>query len=281
MSSIAFRFPFSNRRFASSSSHDERAVRGFHTSAAHGQEYLKCTQCGNCTAIVDSHMSSPHRCSGCNLPLSGQYVTAASRTYHPACFKCSKCRQPISGSFVVAGGQTVCVQCSTASAPSCSGCGGKITEGGFVTVKGLSFHPQHFTCSSCGTGLQSGLGSSSNGVYVFESFGSKPRAMCGSCHASASGRVCFSCSKPIVGQHIVADNKMFHNQCWTCAGCRRELAGMGYHRSFAIFPQLSAINFALHNSQSIAGAATAVLAAPSATPGIPAYCALHAEVVSQ
>lgn len=182
-------------------------------------------------ARVDCAMSSARRCGNCKMPLgAGQYVTAASQTYHAACFVCSLCRKPISGSFVTAGNQPVCVQCSAASAPSCSGCGGKITEGGFVTVQGLSFHPQHFACATCGTSLKSGMGSSSNGVYIFESFGTKPRALCGSCHATASGRVCCGCSRPILGQHIVAEGRQFHSQCWTCAGCKRELAGMGFHK---------------------------------------------------
>ena len=183
---------------------------------------------------------SMRRCGSCKMPLAaGPYVTAASQTFHPACFCCSQCRKPISGSFFGAGPQFLCAQCNTASAPSCCGCGGKITEGSVVTVKGLSFHPQHFACASCGVSLQSGLGSSSNGVHVFESFGTKPRAMCGSCHAVASGRVCFSCSKPLVGQHVVADGRQYHQQCWTCSGCKRELSGMGYHRFFYAHAQLS------------------------------------------
>jgi hypothetical protein len=182
-------------------------------------------------------MASARRCGGCKMPLGvGQFVNAASQTYHPACFACSKCHKPISGSFVTSGSLFVCSSCSTASAPACSGCGAKITEGGFVTVKGLSFHPQHFVCANCGTSLQSGLGSSSNGVYIFESFGTKPRAMCGCCHASASGRICCSCSKPIVGSHVVADGRQYHSSCWTCADCKRALTGVGYHRYAPFIP---------------------------------------------
>jgi actin-binding LIM protein len=169
-------------------------------------------------------MTSPNRCSTCKLPLTGQYVTAASRAYHPSCFACSKCRKPISGSFVTSSSQIICVSCSTASAPTCSGCGGKITEGGFVTVKGLSFHPQHFACTACGAALQSGLGSPSSGVFVFESFGTKPRAMCGSCHAAATGRICFGCSKPIVGKHLVADNKLYAETSPQCFSSLNHLA---------------------------------------------------------
>ncbi len=169
------------------------------------------------------------------MPLgAGEFVTAASQAFHTACFTCSQCSKPISGSFVTSGNKFVCMLCSAASAPACSACGAKITQGGIVTVKGLSFHPHHFVCASCGTSLQSGLASPSGGVFVFESFGTKPRAMCACCHATASGRICRGCSKPIVGQHVVADGIQYHNRCWTCAGCSCEHAGVGYHRWFVI-----------------------------------------------
>lgn len=182
-------------------------------------------------------MATTRRCGSCKLPLgAGQFITAASQAFHISCFTCSKCRYPISGSFVTSGSQYVCANCSAASAPACGGCGAKITQGAIVTVKGLSFHPQHFACANCGVSLQSGLGSSSNGVYIFETFGATPRAMCGRCHATASGRVCCSCSQPILGQHVVADGRQYHNHCWVCAGCKRELAGVGYHRSLHPIP---------------------------------------------
>jgi hypothetical protein len=221
---------------------------------------------GQATAPCGVTMASPARCTACKMPLVGQYVTASSRPFHPACFACSKCRKLISGSFTTVGAQFVCVPCSTAGAPSCSGCGQKITEGGFLTVKGLSFHPQHFVCATCGTSLQSGLASTSGGVHVFESFGAKPRAMCGSCHAVATGCICFSCSKPIVGEHVVADNKKFHGRCWTCASCRCELVGTGYHRLLLLLRDalLSHMHF---KSQRIAGAATAGPVAANATRG--------------
>ena len=229
-------------------------------------------------------MATTRRCGGCKLPLgAGQFITAASQAFHIACFTCSKCRNPISGSFVTAGGQYVCVNCSTASAPACSGCGAKITEGSIVTVKGLSFHPQHFACANCGVNLQSGLGSSSNGVYVFEAFGTKPRAMCGRCHATASGRVCCSCSQPILGQHVVADGRQYHNHCWTCAGCKRELAGVGYHRSFhftlfstAFLRRFRSILF----PTPLSDPATEAVVAANATLGSPACCVHDAKVCS-
>jgi hypothetical protein len=54
--------------------------------------------------------------------------------------------------------------------------------------------------------------------------------MCASCHAKATGRICCGCSVAIIGEHIVADQQLFHKRCWLCAACRTELAGKGYIR---------------------------------------------------
>lgn len=90
-------------------------------------------------------------CHGCRKPISGQYITALDRSWHPACFRCAGCGRAIGDErFFTQNDQPYHANCyHTRFSPRCAGCGQPIT-GGYTTALGKTWHPEHFVCARCG-----------------------------------------------------------------------------------------------------------------------------------
>ncbi|KFD66085.1 hypothetical protein M514_00767 [Trichuris suis] len=90
------------------------------------------------------------RCSGCQKPITNNYITALNLQWHPECFVCQDCKQPfVGGSFFEHFGQPYCeIHYHEKRGSLCAGCH-KPISGRCVTAMGEKFHPEHFICSFC------------------------------------------------------------------------------------------------------------------------------------
>jgi paxillin len=89
----------------------------------------------------------------------------------------------------------------------CAACGKEIT-GQCLTADGSTFHPECFTCDSCGELLK--------GAFVKKD----GKRICQNCTPKV---VCAGCGKNISGGVMKADGKSYHPECFKCQGCNKML----------------------------------------------------------
>ncbi|KAI8361764.1 hypothetical protein BD560DRAFT_316182, partial [Blakeslea trispora] len=114
-------------------------------------------------------------CSGCGDYLTGEYINALDRPWHPACFVCTECKQPFTGgSFLIRDNQPYCEHHSQSKKPPlikpkpvfnkpnepsptkthfdhkkhCHHCQ-QVIDGPCATALGHDYHVHHFQCSQC------------------------------------------------------------------------------------------------------------------------------------
>ena len=102
--------------------------------------------------------STNRNCAGCGLRLDPMsMVHACGKDWHEACFVCGVCAKPLGSSpFVVKGGLPYHKACyATASADKCAKCKEPLV-GTFITADGVKYHKDCFTCTTCGSTLETG-----------------------------------------------------------------------------------------------------------------------------
>eukprot|EP01113_Clastostelium_recurvatum_P005978 TRINITY_DN1269_c0_g1_i2.p1 TRINITY_DN1269_c0_g1~~TRINITY_DN1269_c0_g1_i2.p1 ORF type:complete len:266 (+),score=40.58 TRINITY_DN1269_c0_g1_i2:114-911(+) len=106
-----------------------------------------------CEAHYHAGFGTP--CHACKKPIIGDGATAVGKNYHFQCLKCAKCNRVLEGGrFWEFGGQAYCEPDYHASKGMlCAGCAGPIAAGRVINALGKKWHPEHFTCSGCQTGL--------------------------------------------------------------------------------------------------------------------------------
>ena len=89
-------------------------------------------------------------CHGCHRPITGQYVTALDRSWHPDCFRCAGCGRAIGQeNFHTQDRRPYHAACyHQRFSPRCAGCGQPITSA-CTTALGKTWHPEHFVCAHC------------------------------------------------------------------------------------------------------------------------------------
>jgi hypothetical protein len=90
-------------------------------------------------------------CSGCHRSISGTYITALAKTWHPDCFRCADCGRPIEQeSFYTRDDRPYHAACyHRRFSPRCASCGQIITDA-YTTAMGKTWHPEHFVCAGGG-----------------------------------------------------------------------------------------------------------------------------------
>ena len=150
----------------------KRPISGEYVQAlgrAWHQNCFRCTVCGK--AFVGqqfaAHDGKPYhdhcyveafapRCAACNRPISGPYVTALGKKWHPEHFVCTACKKPFGKhGFVKHRGRPYHERCYLERfAPRCDVCGESIRGPYVTTTTGETFCEHHKgeipECSSCG-----------------------------------------------------------------------------------------------------------------------------------
>lgn len=178
-------------------------------------------------------------CGGCNQPIfdSERHMTALDRIWHSNCLCCARCKNKLSGNFFVSDKKPFCSEgClngdrpgTSAPAPSCGGCGRPV-QANETRMQALNktYHESCFRCSQC-RGVLGKQFYNMDGQPVCESCGNKPRP---SSSSAAPTKSCGGCGRPITPgtSYMQALDKCWHDSCFVCASCRKDLDGSFYPR---------------------------------------------------
>jgi hypothetical protein len=107
--------------------------------------------------------ADPPSCAGCGRAITGDYVEAMGRSWHPECFVCSACGQPIGArEYFENEGKPYCSSCyADLFCPRCAICGQPLTQAYLKSFWGDVYCKRHAdelpACSSCGRLISAAL----------------------------------------------------------------------------------------------------------------------------
>jgi len=133
--------------------------------------------------------------------------------WHQEHFNCVYCNlNLLNESFHVMDGQLYCREhYQEIFLPMCCSCGKTIT-GNYIERGGEVWHPEHFCCAHCNTGLEGKPFVEWEGLpYCHQDF------------MELFGPKCYSCNKVIVGSNVDALGHKYHPNCFNCKTCNRSL----------------------------------------------------------
>ncbi|MDJ0837148.1 MAG: protein DA1 [Acidobacteriota bacterium] len=134
------------------------------------------------------------RCAGCGRSVTGNYLKAMKRAWHPACFTCKGCGAALNGSFVEKNGAPWHEACAVSRfSKRCAGCGQPI-QGMLITALGRNWHPDCFRCGYCGKSIKQKKFSEKDGK------GFHPE-----CYRRAFVPPCAVCADPITQRFVIDD----------------------------------------------------------------------------
>ena len=183
------------------------------------------------------------QCTTCALPISGRIVSAASKRFHPKCFKCFHCGEllecvafyPEPDEFRLLRLARIEARLKNEALPSneghhtededgddgerfychldfhekfsprCRSCKTPI-EGEVVVACGGEWHVGHFFCAECGDPFDA-----STPFVEKNGF-----AWCVECHSRKFSGKCMGCRKPITNVVVTALGKEWHEECFCC-----------------------------------------------------------------
>ncbi|KAI8805398.1 paxillin [Cladochytrium replicatum] len=99
--------------------------------------------------------------------------------------------------------------------PKCAFCSEPIKET-CISALGKTFHRDHFFCCQCGTTLDPGRN--------FMEYDGK--AYCDDDYQALFSKPCFACCRPLTKEHIIAQGRAYHEDCFRCRDCRKLLTGL-------------------------------------------------------
>ncbi|MGE5682268.1 MAG: LIM domain-containing protein, partial [Bacillota bacterium] len=132
-------------------------------------------------------------CSYCGKEITGKYLEAEGKYFHPRHFLCAKCRKVITASFMEKDGKFFHPDCySVSEGLVCNFCN-KIIKSEYVTESGKKYHPDCYEsnvapkCSICGKAL---TGDYSIDLYnnKYHSYHNRELSRCDNCGRIISER---------------------------------------------------------------------------------------------
>ncbi|MEW6752304.1 MAG: protein DA1 [Candidatus Latescibacterota bacterium] len=138
----------------------------------------------SCLAARAGLAADSLRCAACGQEITGTYVTALDRTWHPEHFACAGCGRALAGeSFLAHDGAAYCPACyHERFSARCAICAQPLTTAYAEDAWGNRYHPRHTqevsACSSCGRLICSAL--TRGGVRYGDG-----RALCTLCRATS------------------------------------------------------------------------------------------------
>src|SRR3989338_616431 len=161
-------------------------------------------------------------CYHCKQVITESYLIAFNLSWHYNHIACKVCRRTFEAGRAVREGPdgfAYCDPCATvAFAPTCGGCGEKITEGDMLKAADRNWHPEHFACFVCATPF---------GTTFFPTEDGK--LYCEKHYYEITGLNCAECEHPILGgQLIEMGTKKYHLDHFKCKYCKKALADAQY-----------------------------------------------------
>jgi len=164
-------------------------------------------------------------CAHCLNPIIGPLIEASGKRFHPEHFVCSSCKVTLHGKeYYEPDGAINCKDCYHKQLPLCAKCGGKILTRAVVLVDiQKAWHPEHFSCATCGILLEGKEFYTQNG---------KP--YCDKDYHNTFAPSCVACKKPVQGELVTTPNNLrYHPACFVCSspGCGKRLVGVPYYEN--------------------------------------------------
>eukprot|EP01113_Clastostelium_recurvatum_P046884 TRINITY_DN827_c0_g1_i2.p1 TRINITY_DN827_c0_g1~~TRINITY_DN827_c0_g1_i2.p1 ORF type:complete len:331 (+),score=54.10 TRINITY_DN827_c0_g1_i2:64-1056(+) len=172
------------------------------------------------------------KCTGCNQPIAGEFVTSHKGKFHSKCFNdeffCERCRKPVIGEVRHLGGKDYHPRCFT-----CASCTKDVT-GAFVDLFGSPY------CKKCADEIQEARkrgGAVEVGRVTVGKAGPSPadlekaeanREL--SANIQKGKEMCSWCRKPMdaLATAIKFEGKVFHEGCFSCAHCGETIGSGGF-----------------------------------------------------
>lgn len=102
---------------------------------------------GDLSFTATTHANVGPVCHACGRPITGEYVTAEGRAYHPEHFVCDLCGEPIKGRYVKDGWGNLYHASHDGKAPACAYCGRFISPA--LTGGGTRYPDGRQVCALC------------------------------------------------------------------------------------------------------------------------------------
>ncbi|XP_029452870.1 four and a half LIM domains protein 5 [Rhinatrema bivittatum] len=161
-------------------------------------------------------------CEDCKQAIAwdGKDLEYKDHHWHEACFKCATCACSLSEKpFAVKDELLMCTECySNKYSSKCYTCKKTIMPGARkMKFKGNSWHESCFTCLCC----QQPIGTKPFIPKDKENY-------CVSCFEREHDSQCQSCKKAITSGGVTYRNQPWHEECFLCASCKKQLAGQQF-----------------------------------------------------
>ena len=183
-------------------------------------------------------------CGACGKPISGKYVEAGNKTFHPQCFVCDRCKHVIDTPYKIDHSRYFHADCYKEMAGLiCAHCRGLLGEK-WTVFKGKKYHPDCYKkyvqprCGECGLTILGEYTEDQDGVYHVECYKQRKLPRCDVClqpiegdyvkdlwgnisHTSHNGKpykMCSSCSVIVSGRtskggFLYSDGRVVCGRC--------------------------------------------------------------------
>jgi hypothetical protein len=211
---------------------------------APGEEYYTdntgkpiCNKCKDHVTKPKTHSHSSHdNCAKCKKPITGPGVEALDQKWHNNCFNCDRCGKDFpDGNFVDLNDRPYCRPCANQAGNSspksghnhgngngnptgyiegvtpCVACKKPLT-GQVAEAYGNYWHFGCFKCTKCKSSFTDGYYKHQDMPYCLPCY-----------HAAAGTETCARCSKPVDAKGVKLRDMQFHDNCFTCAQCNKNL----------------------------------------------------------
>lgn len=165
-----------------------------------------------CFFILNSSCAQSHKkCFSCKEEISGSYIEADGRYFHPSHFTCSKCGNVINGAFAGKDGKYYHTGCFALAEGFVCGVCSKAIEGQYFEEGGKKFHPDCYKnsvvskCAVCGKPLMS--------EYTIDPYGNKYHSF----HSSSLPE-CDNCSR-IISEATTSGGTRYSDGRYICGIC--------------------------------------------------------------
>ncbi|ESO09833.1 hypothetical protein HELRODRAFT_97219 [Helobdella robusta] len=163
--------------------------------------------------------TAPHgNCAACSKLIVGQVITALRQLWHPEHFVCAHCKQELgTKNFFERDSLPYCEEdYHYLFSPKCAHCNEPILNK-CVTALDQTWHPEHFTCYSCGKPL------GDEGFHERDGL-----IFCPSDYFNHFAPKCGACGQAIVENFITALDQQWHPNCFACFECRRPFGASSF-----------------------------------------------------
>lgn len=156
---------------------------------------------------------------GDEIKAGSPLVAHSNQLYHNDCFCCKSCSQPISTGFMEHEGFFYCTKCHhKLFSQKCAQCDLPVIGDG-VTYNDEVFHGSCFDCFYCHKPISS--------KKFLVRFGNR---YCSGCYEKMFAKECNSCCELIKDEdYLMANELSWHNKCFTCTNCEKDLESIGFH----------------------------------------------------